>query len=468
MLELNNILMVSNDVDIIKTNKGAIVIYKDKIISISQTEALFLALCNGTNSVKEIVNFFSHIYNVPVDIIIQDIKNFFEKFTKWFVILPERLNRPCSKIKNFEEYIFKPYNKDILKKVEGIHTVGIVLNYGCSFGCKYCFAMDSKEPQKYEFINFEDIKKFLIGAKNLGASHLQIGGGDPYKYPQLKDVLDLAIQKLEFKRAEISFKVNDILEKNFFKELKKAGLRVIQFSIDSIDPQKLREITGSKNIWGASLISIYNALETGLEVAIRPTIIKDNVDEILEMCSFFDNLGVQYLRAVQVIPIGRANYSLIPSREKLKLLEEKIKEIQNSFKNIKISILTYKIGRTAACEGGRISAFLYPDGSVAPCDTIGTIKDKWSYNFGNIRESSLEEIWFSKNIEKFRKIRYPNEICESCDEYEACLGGCRVMSHSVLGNPELPDPLCSKIYEHEEKEGEIFTSWKIKKSKLKM
>ncbi len=42
------------------------------------------------------------------------------------------------------------------------------------------------------------------------------------------------------------------------------------------------------------------------------------------------------------------------------------------------------------------------------------------------------------------------------------------MSYSVLGNPELPDPLCSKIYEHEEKEGEIFTSWKIKKSKLKM
>lgn len=54
-----------------------------------------------------------------------------------------------------------------------------------------------------------------------------------------------------------------------------------------------------KNIFEAMITTIYTALEVGLDVAVHPTLLEENIDEVEEMSEFLYKLGVKYLRLVQ-------------------------------------------------------------------------------------------------------------------------------------------------------------------------
>ena len=62
---------------------------------------------------------------------------------------------------------------------------------------------------------------------------------------------------------------------------------------------------------------------------------------------------------------------------------------------------------------------------------------------GNIRETSLKEIWQKSTV--FRNIRSApgNPVCNSCDYFRSCRGGSRARTYVALGSLTEPDPVCS-------------------------
>lgn len=95
------------------------------------------------------------------------------------------------------------------------------------------------------------------------------------------------------------------------------------------------------------------------------------------------------------------------------------------------------------------------------------------YNFlcvGEFPQTSgqNQEIWRSPEMSRFRTLRHKNKVCLNCPLVKTCLGGCRVRAYGVLGNPELPDPACDKIYQYPEAPGEIIASWEISSYKVKI
>ncbi len=452
-------------VRLLKTNKGAIAIKNEGQIQslISPTQALVFSLCDGTSTVEEIINLISKVYRVNVEKVKKDIANFLESYKNEIIYLPKKLKRPLS-IRDPNDFAFKPdTTTDVVRPFE-LDSVIISLNERCACSCKYCFAISDNEDNiaSDSWLDLNLAIKFLREAKNLGASILQIGGGIPEQYHSLTTLVDFAFHKLSFKTIELSVKPVFPIKRDALRDLRKAGLVNLQVSLDSFSPPVLENLTGVKNIFENMLETIYSAIDAGLNVVIRPTITKFNIRGILTLAKLSHKIGVKYFRAVQVMPVGRAKADLSPGREELSKLENELKDLATKIQNMEIGIVCYRVGKVPGCGGGRTSCALYPSGYVSFCDVIAPLMRKFNYTFGNIRETSLEKIWVSQDLDFYRSLRCRNEICENCSTKNSCLGGCRVRSYNVFMNPDMPDPLCDKVYEHYEKSGEIFTSWKVK------
>ncbi|HEC67280.1 MAG TPA: SPASM domain-containing protein [Candidatus Desulfofervidus auxilii] len=58
------------------------------------------------------------------------------------------------------------------------------------------------------------------------------------------------------------------------------------------------------------------------------------------------------------------------------------------------------------CSAGTYSSYIDPYGNVYPCT-------QWNFKFGNLKENSFKEIWWSKKAEKVREL-IKNGKCPNC------------------------------------------------------
>jgi radical SAM protein with 4Fe4S-binding SPASM domain len=100
--------------------------------------------------------------------------------------------------------------------------------------------------------------------------------------------------------------------------------------------------------------------------------------------------------------------------------------------------------RSFACTAGRVFLAVDPFGNARPCHHSKTI-------LGNLRESSLESLWKSKEAEKFRE-SFP-EGCSACSRVRDCLGGCK-LSLDIWGTRK--DPLTTPLRERKPERAEFF------------
>jgi pyrroloquinoline quinone biosynthesis protein E len=95
---------------------------------------------------------------------------------------------------------------------------------------------------------------------------------------------------------------------------------------------------------------------------------------------------------------------------------------------------------------GRVFMTVAPDGAVLPCQTAREIR---GLKFANVREASLENIWFqSEAFRKFRGTDWLPEPCQSCPRKEVDFGGCRCQAFLLTGDAMATDPACSLAPSH--------------------
>ena len=92
------------------------------------------------------------------------------------------------------------------------------------------------------------------------------------------------------------------------------------------------------------------------------------------------------------------------------------------------------------CFAGKESICIDPLGNVKPCSHYP--KD---FICGNVKVDNLKDIWNnSKILKQFRELK-GNDICNNCEEYEHCRGGCRYRCF-VDGDINGVDPYCYLKY----------------------
>ncbi|MDD2619436.1 MAG: GTP 3',8-cyclase MoaA [Syntrophomonadaceae bacterium] len=184
-----------------------------------------------------------------------------------------------------------------------INYLRISLTDRCNLRCRYCM------PEKgidnlghYTILSLEDIARLVRIASQLGICKIRLTGGEPLVRRNIVQLLhyitDIPIID------DLAITTNGILFADMAEDLKQAGLKRVNFSLDSLVEEKFRYITRQGDIAPVKK-AIFKALELGMEpIKINMVVIRGfNDDEILD----FAKLAFDYplhVRFIEFMPVG--------------------------------------------------------------------------------------------------------------------------------------------------------------------
>jgi cyclic pyranopterin phosphate synthase len=177
----------------------------------------------------------------------------------------------------------------------------------CNFRCTYCMPLDEYEwLEKSEVLSFEEIAQLARLFMHLGVEKIRLTGGEPLARRDLP--------KLVAKLSALASAPDVCLTTNgsFLTEkaaaLKAAGLRRINVSIDSLKPDRFRQITKRGDL-GKVLEGLFAAQSCGLQPIKINAVIERGVndDEILDLVTFSREHGFA-IRFIEYMDVGNANH----------------------------------------------------------------------------------------------------------------------------------------------------------------
>lgn len=182
------------------------------------------------------------------------------------------------------------------------HYLRLSITDVCNFKCNYCLPDGYQCESKRNFLSLDEIKLLVTSFAELGVSKVRITGGEPALRKDLKDII--ATLKAIPGIAKVALTTNGFnLEQNI-ESWTSAGLDALNVSIDSLNPETFRLITGS-NRHQAILRGIDKALELGLsDVKVNTVLMREY--NLEQLSSFWDWLKYKpvSLRLIELMQTG--------------------------------------------------------------------------------------------------------------------------------------------------------------------
>ena len=114
----------------------------------------------------------------------------------------------------------------------------------CNFKCGYClpngYQVDKSDNRK--FLHLEEIKRLAKIFSRLGVSKIRLTGGEPTVRKDFFDVIKILKNEAEIKKVVITTNGYHLDKKA--KKLVESGINGVNISIDSLDRNIFRNITG--------------------------------------------------------------------------------------------------------------------------------------------------------------------------------------------------------------------------------
>jgi cyclic pyranopterin phosphate synthase len=123
-----------------------------------------------------------------------------------------------------------------------INYLRISVTDRCNLRCVYCMPQEGISLMShYDILSYEEIYTLVKVAAELGISRIRLTGGEPLVRAGLSDLVRLiaGIDTI----TDISLTTNGILLAQHAAHLKEAGLMRVNVSLDTLKPEKFRQIT---------------------------------------------------------------------------------------------------------------------------------------------------------------------------------------------------------------------------------
>lgn len=177
----------------------------------------------------------------------------------------------------------------------------ISLTDRCNFRCSYCMPDQPQWLPKKQLLSFEEIvrvARLMIGE---GISHIRLTGGEPLLRRDLAECVRALNELRGLGLEKLSMSSNASLLAAQAGPLKAAGLDDLNISLDSIQPETFRRMTGRE--LAPVLEGITAARAAGLPVKINSVLLrKDNADQILPLLAWARGEGLE-LRFIEYMPL---------------------------------------------------------------------------------------------------------------------------------------------------------------------
>src|SRR6266850_2433912 len=204
----------------------------------------------------------------------------------------------------------------------GMRDLRISVTDRCNFRCTYCMPFDEYSwIDRQEVLSFEEIERLARLFLGFGVEKIRLTGGEPL----VRKDLHRLVARLSGLRDsfDLSLTTNGALLAQQASELRAAGLRRINVSIDSLKPDRFREMTKRGNLDDV-LEGLFAAQKAGMNpIKINAVIIRGiNDDEILDLVGFARDNGFE-MRFIEYMDVGNANaWSLEKTVTKKEILEK--------------------------------------------------------------------------------------------------------------------------------------------------
>lgn len=172
----------------------------------------------------------------------------------------------------------------------------------CNLRCVYCMPAGGVEKRRHEdVLTVEELEEIARSAGRCGIRKIRLTGGEPLVRRGIVDICarTAAAPGVE----EVCMTTNGLLLPKLAPELRKAGLRRVNISLDTLSPELYQELTRVGNIEDA-VSGLKAALDNFETVKINAVLIGGiNEPEIRQMVYITKDAPVE-LRFIELMPIG--------------------------------------------------------------------------------------------------------------------------------------------------------------------
>src|SRR5262249_9518760 len=174
----------------------------------------------------------------------------------------------------------------------------------CDFRCVYCMSEDMTFLPKADILSLEELDRLCSAFIAKGVRKLRLTGGEPLVRRGIMTLVAALGRHLETGALdELTLTTNGSQLPKFASELAGHGMRRINVSLDTLDPDRVRAITR----WGELdkvLAGIAAAQAAGLRVKINAVALKGvNEDELYRLVDWAHGGGMD-LTFIEVMPLG--------------------------------------------------------------------------------------------------------------------------------------------------------------------
>lgn len=183
-----------------------------------------------------------------------------------------------------------------------INYLRISITDRCNLRCSYCMPEEGVAIKKRSAIlSYEEIYDFVKVATGLGISKIRITGGEPLVRQDVCRLIKMLSGIPGIK--DLALTTNGILMSKYAAKLKSAGLRRVNISLDSLQPDRYQAITHGGNIQSV-LKGIESAKKAGLTpVKINCVLMKGiNEDEVNDFVRFGKEhqVEIQFIQRMRI------------------------------------------------------------------------------------------------------------------------------------------------------------------------
>lgn len=176
----------------------------------------------------------------------------------------------------------------------------------CNFRCTYCMPFDEYVwIAKHEILTFEEIERLARIFIGLGVERIRLTGGEPL----LRKDLHRLVERLAALGGlhDLCLTTNGALLAEQASLLKAAGLKRINVSLDTLDPEKFKRIVKRGNL-AKVLEGLFAAQHQGLHPIKINAVLERGVndDEILSLVEFSRSHGFG-IRFIEYMDVGNSN-----------------------------------------------------------------------------------------------------------------------------------------------------------------
>lgn len=322
--------------------------------------------------------------------------------------------------------------------------------------CKHCYGRQVFEESTKNQLTTEEMVGLIEEISRLNVAKCVLSGGEVFTRKDLPQLIShLSRQCIHV--AGI-FTNGTIYREDVVDALKREDAKTrFLVSLDGHNEDIHDFMRGAGN-FRKTIAFINKIRNSGFSVTVNTVVIKQNVKHLMNMCKLLEGLGIHLWR----ISVPREQGETIVNKELIlpdwsdvfMAYERLIRyafvsssgmrfQISSVFKSALLDEPVYYLFQpeSSCCEYKRNSITVKPNGNVTPCTAFDNLV------LGNVRETSLADIWYSDLTQSFKQLPIKETKCQGCELLPYCGGGCRKVAWEIHGSAMAKDDSSCPLYQ---------------------